>query len=745
MPVTGLLSLILALAAAVSLILCLWQWRRAQALTLALANAEAPPAAPAAAGLPTSQGNLFSQVGDAVHEAVVLYKGGILYANPQFARLAGMDRMDLVGRQLTELVAAEQAELVNDHLARRLAGDESAGRFEVDLISPQGQQSRLELTATPVDFEHSRALLLTGMDVIPTMSTSGMALGTGLFEALGTRSRARGVLESLGEALLTTDHAGRVDYANPAASALLGVDPRQLTGRALDEVIALVDETDRKLLKDPVELALRGASSFGLGRRAFLLARQAGSERSIELTVTPLKNSDNGAEEIIGAVVLLHDVTELRGITRQMSYQATHDALTGLINRREFERRLAEALGAAREGEAHHVLCFIDLDHFKVVNDTSGHQAGDALLREAAKLMREAVRDSDTVGRVGGDEFALLLPGCPLEKGRQIADDLARAVSEHRFVWKDRIHSIGTSIGLVELARDSGGVEEVMAAADSACYVAKKRGDGNVAVYSVRDEITARNNGDIQWLRTLQVALRENTFRLFWQPIMPAWGTDESGPSMEVLVRLANETGQELSPVELVRAAERYRLMGLVDRWVVQTTFTALGRGAIVLEGKHSVALNISGQTLADAQFLDFVVECFDRSGVDPAQICFEISENDVVANLEAARRFVAVLHGMGSQFALDDFGSDIGSFSSLKNLPMDYLKIDGSFMQNLARDSVNQAMVTATIKLARSLNFKVIAEQVEDAAGLDAARSIGVDYVQGFAVGRPRPLNLAA
>jgi diguanylate cyclase (GGDEF)-like protein/PAS domain S-box-containing protein len=609
----------------------------------------------------------------------------------------------------------------------------------------QGQQSRLELSATPVDFENGKALLITGVEVIPTMTTSALAAGTGIFEALGSRSRARTVLESLGEALLTTDQAGRVDYANPAAAQLLGVESRALHGRALDQVIALVDETDRKLLKDPVELALRGTSSFGLGRRAFLLARQAGAERSIELTVTPLKSSENATEEIIGSVVLLHDVTEMRGITRQMSYQATHDALTGLINRREFERRLAEALDGAHDGQAHHVLCFIDLDHFKVVNDTSGHQAGDALLREAAKLMRQAVRDSDTVARVGGDEFALLLSGCPIEKGRQIADDLARAVGEHRFVWRDRIHEIGASIGLVELARDSGTVEEILAAADSACYVAKKRGDGKVAVYSARDEAAARHSGDIQWLRTLQAALRDNSFRLYWQPIMPTWDSDESGPSMEVLVRLSNEKGQELSPIELVRAAERYRLMGLVDRWVVQTTFTALGRGAISLTGRHSIAVNISGQTLADARFLDFVVECFDRSGVDPAQVCFEIAESAVIANLDAARRFVAVLHGMGSQFALDDFGSNIGSFSSLKNLPMDYLKIDGSFMQNLARDSVNQAMVTATIKLARSLNFKVIAEQVEDAAGLDAARNIGVDYVQGYAVGKPKPLNLAA
>ncbi len=739
MPTNGLPSLILALIAASLLVLCVWQWRRLRGLEQSVARATEAPAAP------PPQGNLFAQVGDSVHEVVVLYKDVILYANPMFARLVGVDRVDLVGRQLPELVEDEDAELVGEHLARCMAGDASAGRFEIDLIGQQGQHSRLELTATPVEFEQGRALLLTGVEVIPTMSTASLAPGTGIFESLGARSRSRIVLDSVGEALLTTDQAGRIDYANPAAAKLLGVEARALTGRALDQVIALVDETDRKLLRDPVELALRGTSTFGLGRRAFLLARQAGSERSIELTVTPLVSRENAADEIFGAVVLLHDVTEMRGITRQMSYQATHDGLTGLINRREFERRLAEALDDAHAGDAHHVLCFIDLDHFKEVNDTSGHQAGDSLLREVAKIMREAVRDSDTVGRIGGDEFALLLPGCPLEKGRQIADDLARAVAQNRFVWKDRIHTIGASIGLVEVSRDSGSVEEIIAAADSACYVAKKRGDGNVAVYSARDEAVARHSGDIQWLRTLQTALRENRFRLYWQPIVPTWVNDDSGPSMEVLVRLSNDKGQELSPVELVRAAERYRLMGLVDRWVVQTTFTALGRGAIPLTGRHSVAVNISGQTLADAQFLDFVVECFDRSGVDPAQICFEIAESAVVANLEAARRFVAVLHGMGSQFALDDFGSNIGSFASLKNLPMDYLKIDGSFMQNLARDSVNQAMVTATIKLARSLNFKVIAEQVEDAAGLDAARSMGVDYVQGYAIGRPKPLNLAA
>jgi diguanylate cyclase (GGDEF)-like protein/PAS domain S-box-containing protein len=776
MSVLGLLSLLFAFAALVLLILWLFQLRDmksvgrlAKQIQAAAAGTRTPeridfdtdhPELTALAasvnhllyrtrrqssGAAAGASALFAQIGDRVHEIVLLHRETIVYANPQFAQLLGVDRMDVIGRRLPDLVPPEHVEVVAGNLQRSLAGEETPSRFEIDLIGMQGQLSRLEVSTALIDYESSKALLITGVEVIPTQSMSTLsASGTGLFE-LGGRSRARLALEALGEALITTDTSGRIDYANPAAAALLGVEGDGLLQRTLEQVITLVDETDRKLLKDPIDLALRGTTSLGLGRRAFLMARRAGSERSIELSVSPLRSRDNAAEEITGVVLLLHDVTELRGITRQMSYQATHDALTGLVNRREFERRLGETLEGARNGDGVHVLCFIDLDHFKQVNDSSGHQAGDSLLREVAKVMREAVRDSDTVARLGGDEFGLLLVGCPLQKGRQIADDLARTVAEHRFVWKDRIHSVNTSVGMVELTRDSGQVEETLAAADSACYLAKKQGTGRVVVYSAREEVAARHSGEIHWLRTLQQALRDNKFRLYWQPIVSAYGENGGGPSMEVLVRLHDEHGQDLSSAELVRAAERYRLMGLVDRWVVQTTFTALGRGAITLPSHRTLALNLSGQTVADAQFLEFVVECFDRSGADPLQICFEISESAVVANLEAVRRFVGVLHGMGCQFALDDFGSNLGSFSSLKNLPIDFLKIDGSFMRNLARDSVNQAMVTATIKLARSLNFKVIAEQVEDAAGLDAARSMGVDYVQGYAVGRPMPLNLVA
>jgi diguanylate cyclase (GGDEF)-like protein len=445
----------------------------------------------------------------------------------------------------------------------------------------------------------------------------------------------------------------------------------------------------------------------------------------------------------VGVVVVMHDMAELRGLARQMTYQASHDALTGLVNRREFEHRLQESVEAAHSGDASHALCYLDLDRFKSVNDSCGHAAGDNMLRELAALMKDAVRDSDTVARIGGDEFALLLVGCPLDKARQIADDVVRTINGYRFVWKDKIFSVGVSIGLVEIGRESGVIEDIFSAADSACYVAKKQGGTHVHVYSAREEANARHSGEIQWLQQLQGALRDNKFELYYQSIVHAQRGGERGPALEVLVRLKSDTGQDVPTLEFIKAAERYHLMPHLDRWVVQTVLAALGRGGLRLPPGRSVAINIAGQTLGDSNFLEFVVDCFDHTGASPNDVCFEVTENSVVANLDHARRFIEVLHGMGCEFALDNFGSGLGSFSNLKSLSMDYLKIDGSFIRNLAADSVNQAMVAAMIKMSRSMNFRVVAEHVEDQLSLDAVQSMGVDFVQGYVIGRPQPLSM--
>jgi len=706
---------------------------------------------------------LFTELADRTHEIVLIHRKVILFANQQFASLVGIEREKLLGRGLEDLVAPEFADLVADVLRKRLADEASADRFEVEIVGFQSQVSRLELNIRRIDYEGAPALLVTGVEIVQTSQVKVLAEPTyaqelaesGVFRvpsfaaevAMGQAgdSAPAMALDSIAEAIVTTDATGQIVYLNPAAERLIGTTLEAARGKAIGAVVGLVDETDRRALSDPVYQSLASGVPVNLSRRALMITRGEGDERAIELSASPMRTAEG---EIVGAAVLMHDVTELRGFARQLSYQATHDALTGLVNRREFERRLDESITTARRGDNTHILCYLDLDNFKLVNDTSGHLAGDALLRDVARQLREALRDSDTVARLGGDEFGMLLVGCPLEKARQIADDLCRRIAEFRFVWKDRVFQIGASIGIVELARESSSVEDSLAAADSACYMAKRQGTGNVVVYSARDEALARSTGEIQWLQKLQSALKDQRFELYVQTIVPAVAAatgNGEGPAMELLVRMKDEAGNEIQPLEFIRAAERYRLMGLIDRWVVQKALDAIVDGTLQLPEGRCVAVNISGQTLGDTQFLEFVVDCLDRTGVAPSQLCFEMTENAVVANLDHARRFVGVLHGMGCRFALDDFGSGVGSFSNLRNLPMDYLKIDGSFTRNLGRDTVNQAMVTAMIKLARTLNFKVIAEQVEDAAALEMVRLMGVDFVQGFIISRPQKLRLAA
>ena len=674
---------------------------------------------------------LFQRLVESVHDAVLVHRKDILFANARFLALLGMKSADVVGRPLTEFVAPEYVELVESNLRRRLAGEAAAERYEIELMDRQGQVTRVELSSTVIDSSGEPALLLTALEMMPG------AIPT----EVSQKPRAMATLDAMGESVITVDQDGRIDYINQSAAHLLGQQADQILGKSFADVASLVDENDRRALGDPVQKALSGGGRVSTGRRAVLVPASGSMERFVEISVTPLQLE---GKEASGLVLVLHDTSELRGLTRQMTYQASHDALTGLVNRREFERRLQEALDSAQLGDAGHALCYLDLDHFKVVNDTCGHTAGDNMLREIASLIKEAVRDSDTVGRIGGDEFALLLAGCPLEKARQIADNVVRSVNDYRFVWKDKIFNVGVSIGLVEIGRDSGTIEDIMNSADSACYVAKKQGGLHVHVYSAREEANARHSGEIHWLLKLQGALRDNKFELYYQPIVHARAGGLSGPALEVFVRLAGEGGQPAAPpAEFIRAAERYRLMPHVDRWVVQAVLAALGRGGLKLPPGRSVAINIAGQTLGDAEFLEFVVECFDHTGANPNDICFEVTETSVVANLDHAQRFIAVLHGMGCEFALDNFGRGLSSFSTLKTLPMDYLKIDGSFIKNLAGDAVNQAMVAAMIELSRSLNFRVVAEHVEDQWALDTVTGMGIDFVQGYLVGRPQPLSM--
>jgi diguanylate cyclase (GGDEF)-like protein/PAS domain S-box-containing protein len=689
------------------------------------ADAAAPP--PAADPNP----DLFGSLAETLPEVALIHTSTILYANRAAGELFGIDATTLVGKQITDLLRPAYRSIMRKHLTDTLEASDAPQPIEVQLISSDDRGLWVELYGKKLAYNGEQALLTVARDITHRKSLEA-SLGRG-------KLQARITLESIGEGVITTDRSGTIDYMNEAGEQLIGVARSAGLGKQLLDLIALVDEVDRSSLGDPVGKCLNERRRINLGRRALLLSKQAAKEFSTELTASPIRGPDG---QVAGCVIIFHDVSEMRGLAREMSYQASHDALTGLVNRAEFERRLEAALDSARGEGVGHVVSYLDLDRFKLVNDSCGHMAGDNLLREIAALLKARIRDSDTVARVGGDEFAMLLAGCPLDKARQISDDVCQAVAEHQFAWQDRVFNIGVSIGLVEVGKDSGSAESVLSSADSACYVAKQQGRGRVHVYSTRDEVLARERGEIQWLQRLQRALKENEFELYVQPIIAIGGNTQTGPAAEVLLRMRDDAGKSIPPASFLGSAERYHLMSHIDRWVVQAALSAIAGGAPHLPNGRTCSINLSGQTLSDDDFLEFVVDVLDHTGVNPEKICFEVREAAVVSQLDQARRFINVLHGIGCRFALDDFGSGIGSFSNLKNLSLDYLKIDGMYTRDLETDGVNREMVTAMVKLARTLDFRVVAEQVEDQESFEALRSLGVDFVQGFVVERPRPLQ---
>ena len=674
---------------------------------------------------------LFKDFTRTLPEIVIIHDEKILLANESAASLIGLESAQLIGRETADLVKPAYRALFRNTMAKRLAGEDVPRRLDIQLINGDETGLWVEAQSTNIEFHGHPAIITVARDVSHRKS----------LEVSLSRSKrqAQYTLESIAEGVITTDNNGHIDYMNQSAEALIGTNRDDAVGHRIGELFKLVDDADRRPLGDPVERSLAMRRRVNMGRRAVMISNDGEQEHPVEISASPIRGPGSS---ISGTVVVFHDVSEIRGLTRQMSYQATHDPLTGQINRREFERRLDEAMDSAHSEEAVHMLFYMDLDRFKAVNDSCGHLAGDNMLKEVAGLIKEQVRDSDIVGRLGGDEFGAILIGCPIEKARQIATDICNAVADYRFVWKDKIFNIGISIGLVQITHVSGTIQDVMSAADSACYVAKQQGRGQVHVYSARDEAIARERGDIQWLRKLQSALHEDSFELAIQPIIAMGGGVESGPALEVLIRLPDGRGRSADTAEFLRPAERYQLMPQIDRWVINATLAAISGGEIKVPSGRNCAINLSGQTLGDESILGFVVDALDRTGVAPSTICFEVTESAILSNVQHAQRFIEVLHGIGCEFSLDDFGSGLGSFSSLKHLPIDYLKIDGAYTRNLNSDQVNQEMVAAMIKLARTMKFRIVAEQVERQEDFDWLRDSGVDFIQGRFIEAPTPLG---
>jgi diguanylate cyclase (GGDEF)-like protein/PAS domain S-box-containing protein len=502
------------------------------------------------------------------------------------------------------------------------------------------------------------------------------------------KERAQVTLHSIGEGVITTDSRGKVSYLNQIAEQLTGWTQEQARGQPLFQVFSLIDEHGQLPSQNPISLAIEENRVVNLDQH-YLLARRDGDKFAIEVTAAPLPDYD---QSILGAVLVFRNVTALRDMARQMAYQASHDNLTGLINRREFEQRLELALTSVRADQRQHVMCYMDLDQFKVVNDTCGHVAGDELLKQLAAVLKIKVRKSDTLGRLGGDEFGLLLVDCPLEEGRKRAEAVLGAVNDFRFAWMDKSFEVGASIGIVPITVESGGIADVLGAADSACYAAKDLGRNRLHIYQEDDVLLAQRHGEMQWLPRIRHALENNLFRLYFQQVHSL--VDDQCHGIEVLIRLHDASGQLIPPMAFLPAAERYGLMPSLDRWVIETALDRMQQQQSVGDNESLWAINLSGHSLCDDQFMDFIVDRLQRPGVDPGRICFEITETAAVANLSRATELMNRLKVMGCQFALDDFGSGLSSFTYLKNLPVDFLKIDGSFVKDMVDDPMDRAMV---------------------------------------------------
>ena len=550
------------------------------------------------------------------------------------------------------------------------------------------------------------------------------------------KERAEVTLQSIGDAVISTDAAGLIDYMNPVAENLTGWNADEAHGRAIGDVLNLVSEQRHEPLENPLLRALgrgEGRPESGAGDTSVLVTR-TGQEIAIQESAAPICDRQG---RMIGAVIVFHDVTKERRLKRALAYQASHDALTGLINRREFDNRLQAAVQRAQRGEEQHALLYIDLDQFKVVNDTCGHQAGDRLLRDVTGLLQTRIRASDTIARLGGDEFGVLLESCTLDQATRIADGARQSIRDYRFVWGATALSVGASIGVVEIKRDTENVAAVMSAADIACYAAKDGGRNRVHVYD-SGGVSSRHR-EMHWVARVTRAAEENRLELFFQPIA-AIGSQGPPRFHELTVKLRGDDGQLVPPSEFIPAAERYNAMSIIDRWVVQQAVGLLRqrqqRGAQL----PMLAVNVSGTSLNEQSFVDLAL----ASLADPViagAICFEITETAAVTNLADAIHFMRELKTRGCKFALDDFGTGLSSFMYLRTLPVDFLKIDGQFIAQIAADPVDRSMVEAIGKVGRALGIATIAECVETAVVLEELKRLGVDYAQGYFIARPLPI----
>jgi diguanylate cyclase (GGDEF)-like protein/PAS domain S-box-containing protein len=656
-------------------------------------------------------------------------EGNDVYFSPRWRVMLGYDEVDLKGNfDWRSLVHPDDMSRVQSAIREHVAG--KTPMFEsVHRMRHRNGEWRWVISRAKAQLDtHGRLLRLVGVELDITERK--------LYEEALFREKesAQITLQSIGDGVITTDANSVIDYINPVAEQLTGWRLEDAMGKPVEEIFRAFHEETCEPLENPLSVSIRRTRPIK-SVRPMLLIRRDGNELYVESTAAPIRS---GSGKVGGGVLVFHDVSESRELNRRLSYHASHDLLTGLVNRREFENRLERALKSAKAREASYALCYLDLDQFKIVNDTCGHSAGDALLGQVGALLKSKVRWRDTLSRLGGDEFGILLESCSLDEAMRTAEILREAVRNFRFNWEERVFRLGASVGVVPITADNEDVASVLSAADSACAAAKELGRNRVHSFAENDIELMRRRREMQWAARINAALEEGRFELFRMPIQPLQ-KPETGMHYELLLRLRDENGRIVAPDNFIAAAERYGITPSIDRWVIENAFRWLMSDADERERLALCSINLSGQSLGDDKFLPYVIDQFHRSGLDASRICFEITETAAVASFSQANRFIQALRELGCKFALDDFGTGLSSFGYLKHFPVDYLKIDGSFVREILHDPIDREMVRSINEIGHLTGKQTIAEFAENPEIIQMLTNIGVDFAQGYGVAQPQ------
>jgi len=649
--------------------------------------------------------------------------------NQQWLSIFGYQREELLG-QMVEMLIPERFHANHTELRSEFTATESArlmgkGRHLKGLCK-DGQEVFLDLGLGSYAFGDQKKTVVAAIDV-------GFIVES-IQQLEKERERALVTLNAIGDGVITTDAEGRIHSINPIAQRLSGFSPQDALGQPIETVFAVVNEDSREPVENPVRLCLQRQMVVQLAKNSVLLHR-SGRDIPIEDTAAPIR-THNG--ELVGVVLVFHDVSQSRRYAREMEYQASHDSLTGLFNRAYFMNRVEAILERQQITPSQSVLLFLDLDRFKIVNDDAGHQAGDRLLSDLGGLIASQLRERDAFARLGGDEFGVLLEHCPQDKGFEIARKILAVVEKYRLYEADKVYSVGVSIGLLGFQdpqlRDA---DTLLHQVDFACRQAKEGGRNRIAIYEAESDV---NDPSPALVNQLNRALDEDRMQLFQQLILPTSG-DFEGAHIEILLRI--EEGDTLiSPVKYLAIAERFGLSARVDTWVLEHLCQWVAGHADECLKLQGCSVNLSAQSLTDSSFLQVLENSLTELQPLRDKLILEITETAAISNLEKARSFIKRFRQMGCRFSLDDFGSGYSSYAYLKNLQVDFLKIDGAFVRDMAVDPVDRVIVASVNDVAHAVGLKTVAEYVESEAIAEDLRLLGVDYLQGYAVSKPAPLD---